>query len=91
MCNAVFESYFVDVVLPLPLERQFTYRINKEEYEFLKVGMRLAVPFGKSKVYTGLVYKIHKIEPQTYEAKEIHQILEEYPIIIKQQLKTNRK
>ena len=62
----LFKPYFVDVLLPIPLNRQFTYRITKEEAEFLKIGMRVAVPFGKSKIYTGIVYKLHELEPQAY-------------------------
>jgi len=49
--------------------------------------MRVAVSFGKSKIYTALVYKIHNNEPTLYEAKEIHQILDEFPIVNKIQLK----
>ena len=82
----LFNSYFVDILLPLPLERLFTYRITEEEAEFLKQGMRVAVPFGKSKIYTGLVYKIHKEEPQIYKAKDIYQILDDVPLVCKKQL-----
>ena len=49
--------------------------------------MRVAVSFGKSKIYTALVYKIHNNVPTLYEAKEIHQILDEFPIVNKIQLK----
>jgi primosomal protein N' (replication factor Y) (superfamily II helicase) len=49
--------------------------------------MRVAVEFGKSKVYTALVYNIHKEAPIGYEAKEIHQILDETPIVNEIQLK----
>jgi primosomal protein N' (replication factor Y) len=49
--------------------------------------MRVAVSFGKSKIYTALVYKIHNNESKLYEAKEIHQILDEFPIVNKIQLK----
>lgn len=83
----LFQPFFVDILLPIPLERLFTYKITKEEAEFLEVGMRVAVPFGKSKIYTGLVHKVHEEEPQAYEAKEIYQILDDTPIIQPQQLK----
>jgi len=49
--------------------------------------MRVAVSFGKSKIYTGLVFKIHLNAPTLYEAKEIHQILDETPIVNPSQLK----
>ena len=53
-------SYFIDVILPIPLERLFTYSVTQAEARFLKQGMRVAVPFGKSKIYTALVFKIHQ-------------------------------
>ena len=49
--------------------------------------MRVAVEFGKSKIYTALVYAIHSEAPVGYEAKEIHQILDETPIVNEIQLK----
>jgi primosomal protein N' (replication factor Y) len=48
--------------------------------------MRVAVPFGKSKIYTALVIEIHQNEPTLYEAKEIHQILDEKPIVTEIQI-----
>lgn len=78
--------HFIDVILPVPLERLFTYSISPAESEFLKAGMRVAVPFGKSKIYTALVFEVHKNRPVAYEAKDIHQILDEEPIVTQQQL-----
>ena len=49
--------------------------------------MRVAVEFGKSKIYTALVYNIHETPPVGYEAKDIHQILDESPIVNEIQLK----
>ena len=46
----------------------------------------MSVPFGKSKIYTALVIEIHTNAPQVYEAKDIHQILDETPIVTRQQL-----
>lgn len=48
--------------------------------------MRVAVEFGKSKIYTALVFNIHKNAPVGYEAKQIHQILDEVPIVKETQL-----
>ena len=67
-------NHFIDVILPIPLQKAFTYHITKAEAGFLKPGMRVAVPFGKSKIYTALAYKIHNNPPTAYEAKTIHQI-----------------
>ena len=79
-------SHFIDVILAIPLEKMFTYSITKAESEFLKVGMRVSVPFGKTKIHTGLVGGIHTNAPLIYDAKEIHQILDETPIVTTKQL-----
>ncbi|WBX70110.1 replication restart helicase PriA [Tenacibaculum retecalamus] len=79
--------YFIDVILPIPLKKTFTYSVNETEFSFLKKGMRVAVSFGKSKIYTALVFNIHQNAPELYEAKDIHQILDEKPIVTEPQLK----
>ena len=80
-------SHFVDVILPLPLDNRFTYSISKDETNFLQAGIRVAVPFGKSKVYTGIIAEVHDRAPEVYEAKPISQILDEAPLVTSQQLK----
>ncbi len=77
--------YFVEVILPLPIPKLYTYRINEDEAHFLQTGMRVAVSFGKSKVYTALVHKVHTNEP-TYETKDIEYILDETPIVTPNQI-----
>lgn len=79
--------FFVEVILPLSLPQTFTYRVSEAEFEFLKPGMRVAVSFGKTKFYTGLVMELHNVEPLLYEAKEIHQIIDEVPLVTEMQLK----
>ncbi|WP_293872015.1 primosomal protein N' [Flavobacterium sp.] len=73
--------YFIEVIIPLSLSKTFTYKVSKLEYAFIKKGMRIAVPFGKNKIYTALVIDVHQNKPTLYEAKEIHQILDEKPIV----------
>jgi len=72
--------------LPIPLQKLFCYQITNAEADFLKIGMRVAVPFGKTKIFTALVFEIHQTPPVAYQAKEINQILDEEPIITKKQL-----
>ncbi|WP_264529827.1 primosomal protein N' [Flavobacterium sp. N502540] len=79
--------FFIEVVLPLSLAKTFTYRVSEAEFHFIKKGMRVAVPFGKNKIYTALVIELHQNEPGLYEAKEIHQILDEKPIATEVQIK----
>lgn len=80
-------SHFIDVILPIPVERAFTYRVSEAEYNFIMPGMRVAVPFGKSKIYAGIVKKAHLTAPTVYEAKEIEHILDETPLVTEDQLK----
>ena len=78
---------FIDVILPISIQKAYTYSVTNEEAAFLKKGMRVAVSFGKNKIYTGLVFNIHQDPPTLYESKDIEQILDETPIITKIQLK----
>ncbi|WP_396191315.1 primosomal protein N' [Flavobacterium sp.] len=73
--------HFIEVILPLSLPKTFTYSVSEAEYNYIKPGMRVAVPFGKNKIYTALVVASHNNPPTLYEAKEIHQILDEKPIV----------
>jgi primosomal protein N' (replication factor Y) len=77
---------YVDVILPLPLKQLFTYEVSESEAHEIKMGMRLAVPFGKTKVYTGLAVQLHEQKPLHYETKPIEQILDEVPLVTKNQL-----
>jgi len=79
--------HFIDVILPIPIQKTFTYSVTEDEANFLKKGMRVAVSFGKSKMYSALVLNIHQTKPVLYEAKDIHQILDEVPLVNELQLK----
>ena len=78
--------HFIDVILPIPLTKTFVYQVSEREADFLEKGMRVAVPFGKSKIYTALVYAIHQNAPTTYKAKEIDQILDRSAVVSARQL-----
>ncbi len=73
--------FFIEAILPLSLPKTFTYKVSEAEFDFIQVGMRVMVPFGKNKMYTALVADLHQIPPTLYEAKEIYQILDEKPIV----------
>lgn len=73
--------------MPIPIQKTYTYSVTNEEAVFLKKGMRVAVSFGKTKIFTGLVFAIHETAPILYEAKEIHQILDAQPLVNEFQLK----
>ena len=78
--------FFVDVYLPLSLPKPFTYSVTNEEFKILTSGYRVAVPFGRSKIYTGIVVRKHQVSPQSYEAKFIESILDKKPCIYSSQI-----
>ena len=78
---------FVDVIVPLPLAGTYTYLVPDEWADLIRVAMRVVVPFGKKKMYTAIVYKIHSIPPELYDAKEIICLLDNEPILRHQQMK----
>lgn len=79
-------DYFIDVIVPIAVTTTFTYRVSQAEYNFLQQGMRVAVPFGKRLVYTALVLNKHNQKPKLYEAKDIHTIIDDQPIVTKIQI-----
>ena len=46
------KTLFADVVLPIAIHQVFTYRIPFELNEYVSAGIRVVVPFGKSKLLT---------------------------------------
>ena len=79
-------NFYVDVILPIPLDQLFCYEITVSEFDFVKPGSRVSVPFGKSRIITGVVSKLHHQRPLSYEVKPIHQIIDETPIVNEHQL-----
>lgn len=79
------QTLFADVILPIPVHREFTYRVPFEFNEFMKNGIRVIVPFGKSKLLTGIVTRVHEQIPADYQAKYIEHVLDEHPIVTGEQ------
>jgi len=52
---------------------------------FIEKGMRVVVPFGKKKLLTGVVYRIHEQAPRGYTAKYLDDLLEESSTINEKQ------
>lgn len=80
-------TFFVDVVLPLAVDRLFTYRVPFELNDFIQKGVRVVVPFGKTKFQTGIILDIHETPPKEYQVKYIESVLDEAPIVVGKQVK----
>ena len=78
---------FADVILPLPLDGVFTYSVPPSLEEQVRMGLRVTVPFGRSKTYVGVISAIHNKAPEGYQAKDILQVLDVSPILLDSQQK----
>ncbi len=78
---------FVEILLPVPIPKLFTYRVPKALNEIIRTGQRVIVQFGKKKIYTGIVFSLHEKPPKEYEAKYILELLDETEVIYPQQFK----
>ena len=78
---------FVDVILPLPLDGLFTYAVPAALQKQVQVGVRVVVPFGRSKTYVALVARLHDQQPEGYEVKPISSVEDSRPVLLPQQLR----
>lgn len=78
---------YIDVILPLPLANHYTYSLPEECADVVKIGCRVVVPFGRKKIYTAIVINVHYSAPETYETKDIIEVLDAEPIVSSAQLK----
>lgn len=79
---------YADVILPLPLENSYTYRIPDDIENAVIPGCRVIVHFGAKRYYTAIVMEVHDREPQSdFEIKEIYALLDATPILRRPQLR----
>jgi len=79
------KTLFVDLILPLPLDETFTYRVPYEMNDWVQEGSRVVVQFGRRKVYAAIVLHVHETIPKDYTPKYILAILDNEPIVYKKQ------
>lgn len=89
--NNLFDSpdrktYFVQVILPVPVPKLFTYRVPYEFNNLIKAGQRIVVPFGQRNVLTGVIKKIEHTPPADFEARMLLDVLEDVPAFNNQML-----
>ncbi|MCJ8208926.1 primosomal protein N' [Mucilaginibacter sp. RS28] len=81
------KTLFVEVILPLAIAKNYTYRVPYEMNAQVAVGKRLVVQFGKSKLYTAIIAAIGEQAPEKYEAKYLVDVLDDQPVVNELQLK----
>lgn len=77
---------YLEVILPLPLHGTFTYHLPDDYLDKIKPGLRVIVPLGSRKIYTGIVYRITDEKPD-FQSREVLEVLDKSPILNENQLK----
>lgn len=78
---------YAQIILPLNLKGTFTYKVPEELQSTILPGMRVLIPFGGKKIYTGIVFELHDEVPTQFAPKEVISILDEQPILPIEQIK----
>jgi len=78
---------YADVILPLALQASYTYSVPDELKAKVEPGVRVVVSFGKRKLYSAIVYKLHTVKPQVSQVKDILQVIDTSPIVLPGQFK----
>jgi primosomal protein N' (replication factor Y) len=73
-------TLFAEVLLPIPVPGTFTYRVPYALNEAIRIGQRVVVQFGKTKILSGLVVSLTDKVPQN-EVKFLIDILDEQPLV----------
>lgn len=77
---------YADIILPLALpKRTYTYSVPDSAVELMQPGVRVEVQFGKSRLYSGLVERVHDENPG-YVVKPIISVLDEVMVVSPKQL-----
>lgn len=80
------KTLFVEVILPLAIAKNYTYRVPFEMNDSVAIGKRVVVQFGKSKLYTAIIAAITEQAPEKYEAKYVMDVLDDGPMVTQNQL-----
>ena len=78
---------FVDIILPVPLDGTFTYSVPQQLEGQVRAGVRVLVPFGRSKTYVGIVASTQGTVPSVSQIKSVLQVLDASPILTDTQMR----
>ena len=76
---------YADVLLPLALPQRYTYAVSVDLVDFIEIGHRVVVQFGKNKYYAAIVVALHHSKP-AIDPKLIETLADEYPIVLPSQI-----
>lgn len=78
---------YADVILPFPLGKPFTYEIPDNFRGDVGLLKRVVVPFGRKRLYSGIVVNIHSDKPKHVQIKQVLDVIDQVPVINEIQLR----
>ncbi len=85
--TTTFPAHFVEVLIPLALPKNFTWKVPPELVNSVQPGIRVEVVFGKNKKYAGIIKRVHQDPPASFDPKPIINVLDDSPIVYQEELR----
>src|SRR3954464_734294 len=77
---------YAEIIVPLALPKNYTWSVPPHFRGLVVPGCRVEVELGKNKRYAGLIKRIHLEKPETFEPKDILNVLDTSPVVHELQL-----
>lgn len=78
-------TVYADVIVPLAVQQTYTFSVPEALVAGLRPGLRVEVQFGRTKHYTGIVYRLHGTDPG-YRTKPILSVIDLQPLVTPRQM-----
>ncbi|MDZ7737595.1 MAG: primosomal protein N' [Bacteroidales bacterium] len=80
------DDLYADIILPLSVDRLYTYRVGSGIEDNIVRGSAVIVPLGKKNSYTGIVFRLHNNKPDLNTVKDIIRLSANEPFLEEEQL-----
>lgn len=79
------DALFAEIIIPLALPQNYTWRIPSHLQVSVQVGSRVEVQL-RNKKYAGIIKTLHQNKPAAFDPKEILNVLDSEPLVHTHQL-----
>lgn len=77
---------FVEVIIPLALPKNYTWSVPPHLLDAVQPGVRVEVVLGRNKKYAGIVKRVLPSKPESFQPKDILNVLDPEPLLYTSQL-----
>lgn len=77
---------FVEVIIPLALPKNYTWSVPPHLQDAVQPGVRVEVVLGRNKKYAGIVKRVLPSKPESFQPKDILNVLDPEPLLYTSQL-----